>query len=107
MSLIEVRGFDWDDDSDVNGNTFHCFIDHGLRTWEVESAFFNDPLWIREISIGTNPYYTVIGETDEGQLLEVHGALFQNPPKKYWFRPVTAFPCRRRLSERYYNKKRR
>lgn len=103
--MIELRGFDWDDDCDVDGNSWHILVEHGHRNItqrDVESVFDRDPLILQEKSQGENPFYTVIGRDRRGRLLEVHGIYFQDPPKKFWFRPVTAFLCRKRLKERYF-----
>lgn len=100
--IIEIKGFDWDDDQQEGGNTWHICGRRNLSQADVESVFFNDPLVLREKSDGRNPYYCVIGRDQKNRLLEIHGALFQDPPKKYWFRPVTAFECRPKLRERYF-----
>ena len=103
--MIEVHGFDWDDDQDVNGNTWHICVERGQHDiWQadVESVFDNDPLVLREPSRGKNPYYTVIGRDQKGRLLEVHGSHFQDPPKHFWFRPESAFLCRPKIRDRYF-----
>lgn len=105
-----VRGFDWDDDFDSEGNTYHIVIENSHRNitqLDVESVFDNDPLWLPEPSDGPNPYYTVIGRDRKGRLLEVHGAHFQRPRKTHWFRPETAFEARAKFQKRYFDSGRR
>jgi uncharacterized DUF497 family protein len=99
--MIEPRGFDWDDDQQEGGNTWHICARRNISQADVESVFDNNPLVLRERSDGPNPYYCVIGRDRKGRLLRVHGIYFQDPPKQFWFRPVSAFSCGPKLERRY------
>ncbi|MBC7342402.1 MAG: hypothetical protein H5U02_08120 [Clostridia bacterium] len=47
------------------------------------------PLWVRTKSFGKSPAYLVYGRTLAGRYLLVPGIVFEDPPMKGMFMPIT------------------
>lgn len=63
------------------------------------------PLWVRTRSFGKSPAYIVYGRTEEGGYLVIPGIVFEDPPMKDVFMPVTARPMTSK-EKRYYEEHR-
>lgn len=63
------------------------------------------PLWVRTRSFGKSPAYIVYGRTEEGRYLVIPGIVFEDPPMKDVFMPVTVRPMTPK-EKRYYEEHR-
>ena len=99
-----IVGLDWDDADDPDGNVQHI-AKHGVTTLEVRQVLQGAPVFREEDRYGPNPVYLAVGPTASGQLLEVHGIFFRNPPKQGYWHTITALPARP-THRRLYNEAR-
>lgn len=91
--MITVRGFDWDDEDDEDGNVAHI-LRHDVRLQEVEQVLRWDPMWIPEKKHdpqAAENEWMILGTTKSGRILRVHGCIYEDPPRKGWWRTFTAF----------------
>lgn len=64
----DFRGFQWD-----AGNSQKNFIKHGVKNWECEQVFFNQPLLILADSLHSNVEvrWAAFGKTDADRFLAI------------------------------------
>ena len=65
------------------------------------------PLWVRTKSLGPPPAYLVYGRTAEGRYLFIPGIVFNKPPLKNVFMPVTVREMKPKERDYYLQKTKR
>lgn len=95
-----IHGLVWDDEEDSTGNVCHL-VPHPVTPGEVREVLEGAPLFERVPADGANPVFVAVGHTLSGRLLEVWGIYFEQPPKKGWWRTITAMDARPAQRERW------
>lgn len=100
--LPTIEGFDWDDEDDPDGNVQHITCkDQAVYPWEVQQVIRSEEsVWFASEDAPDNAY-TVVGPTHSARFLRVHGCVFENPPKKGWWRNFTAFDASKTWKAEY------
>lgn len=88
---MKIRRFIWPEER------IEHIARHGVTPPEVEEACFNLPLVLRAKSVGVNPVYHVLGQTDNGRYLFC--VVIQFPDGNGY--PVTARPMTDKEKRRY------
>jgi hypothetical protein len=81
---------EWDPEEKDNGNTAHL-LRRGIRWWEVEQIFENDPEWRRDKNAAAGDYY-MIGTTSAGRQLLI---VVQVLDDERALRAITGWPVQR------------
>lgn len=102
--MIVIKGLDWDDADDPNGNVKHI-ARHDVTPREVEEVLQSAPVFHRVEADGQNPYFEVIGHTATGRLLEIWGIYYQSEPKGKMWHTATAMDARTE-ARKMWNKER-